>query len=458
MRFVRSSLLILLALGLLALVMPSTLAQVAVTEEPDADQALQPIATPVNLPTPVLQPVQAQPTIIAPPFTSDVLTILINSRTDLEVLASYHLGTDRPDGWSANIDVTNPQLAILLRLDLDLLMAASVGLNNIPAGWFGAVPGTAVDIARDIRHDLELLADVLVEPNVRPPGWHGDRAIYRCDRSTQMLVTLLEDNELFTPNVSPTNPDFCERIGEQIGNFAITYLSNDLQSIANNTVANQSAATTNNNAVSAPSASSGTARTVDIIGLAFLDRYATQRVGTIPSNVPFTPVARSLTLFSRMTLVQGADFEVFVDYATTTITKNEFEVLPDVNSFPSAPFCGAAWCQDVRLIAGIGSSSRRLSNTGLVNAGTNMVIHYDGEDQNGQTKVRMELCDRPTSTGQAVCEPAIEVIRPDGSAAESVGSLGGLLQFYMPYMYSTTSVRSRNLYTIDLWIDPPGER
>ena len=452
----KQSLLIVLLLSLV--VIPGTFAQVVETEEPDAGQPLQPVATPINMPTPVLQPIDAQPTVAPPPFSSDVLTILINSRTDLEVLASFKLGTDRPDGWSANIDVTNPQLAILLRLDLDLLMAASVGLNNIPEGWFGAIPGTATEIARDIRHDLELLADTIIEPNVRPPGWHGDRAVYRCDRSTQMLVTLLEENELFTPNVSPTNLDFCQQIGEQISSFAVTYLANDLQNQANNTVAANQQQTTSSTTNAPPPVSSGTARAVDIIGLAFLDRYATQRVGTIPSNVTFTPVARSFTQFSRMTVVQGPDFEVFVDYATTSITKSEFQSLPDVNSYPTNLYCGASWCHDVRLIAGIGSSGRRLSSSGLVNAGTNMVIHYDGEDQNGQTKVRMELCDKPTRTGEAVCEPVIEVIRPDGSVAQSVGSLGGLLQFYMPYMYSTNSVRSRNLYTIDLWIDPPSER
>jgi hypothetical protein len=196
-----------------------------------------------------------------------------------------------------------------------------------------------------------------------------------------------------------------------------------------------------------------------LIGLAFLNRYATVRVGSIPSNVPFTPVARSLTIFSRMTLVQGAGFEVFVDYATTTLTRREFEALPDVNAFPSSPFCDAEWCEDPREIAGIGSSGgRRVSKAGLVNAGTNMIIHYDGEDQNGQTKVRMELCDKPTRSGNAVCEPVIEVVRPDGTLAQSVGTVGGLLQFYVPYMYTLTSVRSRNLHTADLWIDPPSER
>ena len=94
----------------------------------------------------------------------------------------------------------------------------------------------------------------------------------------------------------------------------------------------------------------------------------------------------------------------------------------------------------------------------LVNAGSNMVIYYDGEDHDGMTKVRMELCDRPTSTNEAICEPVIEVILPDGSPSPAVDTLGGLSQFYVPYSYTTTSVYSRNFFTVDLWIDPPGQR
>ena len=87
-----------------------------------------------------------------------------------------------------------------------------------------------------------------------------------------------------------------------------------------------------------------------------------------------------------------------------------------------------------------------------------MVIYYDGDDQDGMTKARMELCDRPTSTGQAQCEPATEVILPDGSSAPPVDTVDGLIQFYVPVKYTHTSVRSRNFYTADLWIDPPENR
>ncbi len=119
-----------------------------------------------------------------PAFDGDTLTVLVRSRSDLEILVDQQMGVGvRPVGWSGSLDVNNPQLPILIRSDLDLLMATLVGLDHVPAGWFGAQPSTPIAIARDIRHDLELLADAVVGFNVRPPGWNGDVPLMRCDRS-----------------------------------------------------------------------------------------------------------------------------------------------------------------------------------------------------------------------------------------------------------------------------------
>ena len=336
-------------------------------------------------------------------------------------------------------------------------MATRLGLDHVPAGWFGALPTTAQAIARDIRHDLELLADTLLGDNIRPPGWTGSDPLMRCDRSTQNLVELLQRQGLFTPNLLAGNPDYCRLMAAQVGQFTEINLLN--QQIVPLPTEAAPAQTTSGGESSLPSAppSGASYFAVEDLGLAFLDRYATRFVGTVPNNVPFTPVARSYTQFSHMTLVQGDQFEVFVDYKTTTIDTNTFNTLPDMNSFPGSPVCGASWCQPERKIAGMESrtSSQRLASGGLINAGTNMVIYYDGDDQNGMTRVRMKLCDRPTVTNQAICEPATAMILPDGSAAVPVGTVDGLLQFYAPYAYTTTSVRSANLYTIDLWIDPP---
>lgn len=262
-------------------------------------------------------------------ISDEVLPILVNARSDLEILANQQLGGERPAGWSGSLDINDPQLPLLIRLDLDLLMASLVGLESIPQGWFGAVPSTPYAIARDIRHDLELLADIVVGLSVRPPGWAGDNPIMRCDRSTQNLVSLLRKNYQFEPTVMPTTADYCHLLAVQVGQYVETNV------LPGSVVALAAAAQT---------ASSGPESALANVGLAFLDRDATRLVGTIPAAETFTAVGRSLTQFSRMTLVRGAGFEVFVDYSTTTISETEFLSLPDVNTLNAQPFCDAVWC------------------------------------------------------------------------------------------------------------------
>lgn len=262
-------------------------------------------------------------------ISADVLPILVNARSDLEILANQQLGSERPAGWSGSLDINDPQLSLLLRLDLDLLMASLVGLESIPSGWFGAVPSTPFAIARDIRHDLELLADIVVGPSIRPPGWAGDDPLMRCDRSTQNLVSLLRKNYQFEPTVLPVTGDYCNRLAVQVGQFVETQVLSGSSAAAS---------------APAQAATSGTESALANVGLAFLDRDATRWVGIIPTSESFTAVGRSLTQFSRMTLVRGAGFEVFVDYSTTTISETEFLSLPDVNTLNAQPFCTATWC------------------------------------------------------------------------------------------------------------------
>ena len=420
-------------------------------------------ATPVILPTIVVPTVGAPPAVTPTPDTapvsddqptdSEILKILINARTDLEILTTQELGSSRPPGWSGSLDINNPQLPVLIRLDLEVLMGTLLGVENRPDGWFGAVPSTSFAIARDIRHDLELLADVVIQPSVRPPGWAGDESIMRCNRSTQSMTRILERNGLFVSDANPGHPNYCQQVETQLGQYAEVNLFHQNVNV-------QSGATGSTIVNSGSSNFSGSANALPEVGLAFLDRYATQHVGAIPPSVGFTPVARSFTQFSNMTLVRGDNFEVLVDYKTTTMSAQTFATLPNVNDIGINTFCNASWCQSVTFIPGIGSSGRRgtLASTGLVNAGSNMIIYYDGEDRDGTTKVRMELCDRPTSTNEAICEPVTEVILPDGSPSLPVDTLGGLSQFYVPYSYTTTSVYSRNFFTVELWIDPPEQR
>jgi hypothetical protein len=46
-----------------------------------------------------------------------------------------------------------------------------------------------------------------------------------------------------------------------------------------------------------------------------------------------------------MTLVRGDGFEVFVDYTATSLTPQDFESLPDVNTVQVLASCTAEWCE-----------------------------------------------------------------------------------------------------------------
>ncbi|MBL8154272.1 MAG: hypothetical protein JNM70_08825 [Anaerolineae bacterium] len=258
------------------------------------------------------------------PIDPDALPILINARTDLELLVNQTLGSERPVGWSGSLDVTTPDLPLLIRLDLELLAGTLIGQVERPAGWFGAVGSTPVAIARDIRHDLELLADAVNGPNIRPPGWAGSDPLMRCSRATQALVNWLESQGGFTLTASINDPDFCQKAELEASLYVEAQLA--------------PAASSDGQAASGPV-------TIDSpFAVAFLDRFARQPVGSIPLGTSIEPVARSYTEFSRMMLVRGDGFEVFMDWDGSTLTEAQFRALPDVNSIASATDCAAEWC------------------------------------------------------------------------------------------------------------------
>lgn len=255
---------------------------------------------------------------------NDALPVLVSVRSDLELLATSQLGGERPVGWSGSLDVNDPQLALLIRLDLELLLARLLGASTRPDAWFGAVPSTPFAVARDIRHDIELLADLVIAPSVRPPNWSGDRPIMRCDRATQNLVELLQREGRFALAADPSQPDYCRRVTVEVSQFVEINLLSD---------------------GSGGSAAAPTGyRANNSQALAFLDRGASRRAGIVPLDVVFTPVARSYAQFSNMALVRGEGFEVFMDYTYTTIPRAVFETLPDVNTANPNPACAADWC------------------------------------------------------------------------------------------------------------------
>ncbi len=432
----------------------------AATEE--APQVVVPDGA-VPVPTAVGIPADAAPIPDAP--ASPVVTldpaaipILINSRTDLELLAIQQLGADRPLGWSGSLDITDIQLPILIRLDLELLAGRLIDPNIRPDGWFGAVPGPTVTIARDIRHDLELLADTVDVPNVRPVGWTGDDPLMRCDRGIQTLVNLLERGGVFSLDVDTNDFNFCKLAELQASEFAERNLLNGQASLITTSAGGTGAAIQ-------PAPAPGSIQVNSDLAVAFLNRYGTQQVGIIPVGTSLSPVARSFTQFSRMTLVQGDNFEVFIDYRVTTMTDEQFASLPDVNRVTLNTACNAVWCKPVVYTLGNPASGRSAAGTSLISIGgrtrvpvENLIVYYDGGESGSTTVVRMQLCALPTAQSNNNCQVVDQVIAPNGTALTPVGNLNGMPQFRLPYGYSTHSARTANFYMVDIWISAPHER
>jgi hypothetical protein len=269
------------------------------------------------------------------PGTDQLAAVLLAVRNDLEVLANATLGqTDRPIGWNGGYDVTNPQMALLARLDLDNL-AANV-LPNLPAGWFGVQSTSGYGIARDIRHDLELLADVTVGVSIRPPNWVGDDPIMRCSRATQTLVMLLRTRNLFTPTVTAASPTYCNDLEVEVSVFTERFLLDPAR--------NPSLREFNNDPAATQAPAERTVQVTSANAVGYYDRGATQRAGIIPSGSLIEPIARSYADFSRMTLVRGDGFLLFIDFQDTTLERARFDALDNVNVIAENLYCLVEWC------------------------------------------------------------------------------------------------------------------
>lgn len=274
------------------------------------------------------------------------LPTLIAARADLELLASSTRGVDRPAGWSGNLDINNPQYAILLRLDLELLVGATLGADVRPEGWFGVVASAPAAVARDIRHDLELLADVIMgSRTVRPRGWQGDDPIMRCSRAVQTLIQIVELNG-FALQLDFDQPDYCYRAEMQASVFIET-----LNRTAALDPAAAAAALTvpGTGGTPTPSGFQAPYQAVGPFVVGFYDRRARRRGGVLPDGTQFNLIARSYTPFSKMMLVEGESFRLFVDYTFTNVTADEFFALPEAaDGADFSTVCNASWCEVYR--------------------------------------------------------------------------------------------------------------
>ncbi len=420
----------------------------------------------VGLALPALLAAQEVPAEALSPFDADSLQLLTQARSDLELLANDQMGAARPPLWGGSQDIYNPELARLLRLDLELLAGTLLAPEQRPPGWFGPVRGTSLAFARDIRHDLELLADTVIQPNVRPGGWVGGDPLLRCDRAVQSLVSLLERNGFILP-LNASTPDFCAQAELQAAQFAE---ANPAVTFASAAPGQTSSAAS---APGSPVAPPGSARITGELALGFLNRYATEHIGLIPVGTIFTPVARSFTEFSRMMLIRGEGFELFIDHRDSTVTDAQFAGLPDVNGVSVNTLCEVEWCRPVTYTVGSPAARRPLpplpGTASVVSAATtpnnrikvpveHLIIYYDGQDADGTTVVRMQLCAKPSGQTGNTCQNVTQVVAPGGAALVSVGNVNGIAQFRLPYGYSTHTLYAAAYYMTDVWIAAPGQQ
>ncbi|HEX2620020.1 MAG TPA: hypothetical protein VHL11_07730, partial [Phototrophicaceae bacterium] len=278
---------------------------------------------PENTPEPTAFPTKA------PELTADVL-LLLDVRHDMGVLADDRFGPGaRPIGWNFGITNYDPQIALLTRGDLELLATAVINPTARPEDWIGAFSSTPYAVARDERYDLELLANLVYGKDHRPEGWIGGDPLLRCNRSTQTLVALLERGGVYHLTIPPNTPNFCHDTELDVTKFVETQI-----------LANAQVGSLFNDQVTLLAKNEITSE----IAVAFLDSAATRRVGVIPNGTPIQVIGRSYVQFSKMMLVSGADFQVFVDYTNTTVDDQQFRGLPNVESLEIAPACFADWC------------------------------------------------------------------------------------------------------------------
>lgn len=280
---------------------------------------------PVPLPTPIASEPGTDLSAIGLE-QSQALPILLAARIDLDILATEAIGSDiRPVGWTGAIDPADPDLILKIRLDLDILAATVMGENR-PVGWFGVVITVPIALARDIRHDLELLADrVIGVSTIRPAGWQGDNPFFRCGRATQALLTRLEADGLALP-IDTTQPNFCD-IAEI--EMAVYVERNILQPMRAQILRAEVEATY---------------RAETPFVSAFNDRNASDKVGILPLGTGFEVLGRSTFGFSKMMLIEGEGFRVYVDQTTTPVTADVFAELPDFDTITGEIFCLAEWC------------------------------------------------------------------------------------------------------------------
>jgi hypothetical protein len=147
---------------------------------------------------------------------TDLNRFLLDTRTDLEILANEALGDGvRPEGWTFNLnDLNSPTYVADLWFDNEQLATELFGTER-PADWIGApVTQNVLLVARNIRHDLELTANDIFGsgPNDRPEDWRDGPALFRCSRTLMNTVQVLRTVFDVDFQTAEDSPNYCFNI------------------------------------------------------------------------------------------------------------------------------------------------------------------------------------------------------------------------------------------------------
>ncbi len=205
---------------------------------------------------------------------------------------------------------------------------------------------------------------------------------------------------------------------------------------------------------------------------AYFDPLANQYAGQIPRGTPFTALARRNAENSRMMLVQGEGFVVWIAWPWTTLTQDQYLSLPladDVRWQLPQLLCYAAFCNQVvrsgdPLVgltaggtggtgagyAGVGAPGGNLQR--VDNAHVRILFNLDRPEEN-YAEFRLELCSAPNTV--VGCEPVLRLYE-FGQLVQPIRVENGYPVYRMAYnLHDTARLESYHYYTDQLWVSHP---
>lgn len=148
--------------------------------------------------------------------TSLFEAFVLEIRQDIEALADEQFGVDsRPANWTGNFDLQSESAVPDLWFDNEQLADAVFGAAVRPDEWFGITSNNAELIARNVRHDVELIADDLFG-SIRPEEWNSAPARFRCNRTQQNVLRLLDLEFNSRPETPEFVADYCGAVRSEI--------------------------------------------------------------------------------------------------------------------------------------------------------------------------------------------------------------------------------------------------